>query len=460
MSKPTTSHNGLFLSTPLRIFLLAFALSVVFFVGRLTALGLLSGPPGDRDEVYFDIIAINLAAGNGFSGETTSAVKDVYSPLDPGILDAMSWTEQVGGNDRTTFRPPLYPFLLSVTYRVFGHSFAAMRVMNCLLLALGSAILFTALGSATGAGVLALIIVLSFDPHLFAFSRFGLSEALAFPLTAAAIAIPFFTHRGRSAQALALGGIFGLLLLARPVFLFWMPGACMAIALGSWRPSDLSTPLRRVILMLACVFVFYLPWGIRNSALLSGLHPFGSQGGIAFGEVYYGRSDVSHWDGNWTAENADNFHRSLPAGGSGLEREHRAMDLGMKVFRDWVESHRSDIPRLWALRAYSLWWSDAMPYQRALALIAALSFLAFARKEPRFWTSVFYLACHTLAICFAYNARGDDGLYGRFLTSVYPIFFLSIALAADAVQRKARPREKTNVFEKTNPGTSTIESAK
>jgi hypothetical protein len=409
-----------------------------FFIVLILRLGLthtLFGPPQDNDEIFFDTIALNLSSGHGFSGELSPEVRAVYASLSPQYLDSMVWAKQLGVDSTTTFRPPLYPFLLSLGYRVLGHSFLLPRILNSLFLATGAALLIMLLAHLGGTfAALFGSLLIAIDPHIFVLSHTGLSEPLGFLLSAVFLCLPFLTSPQSNARAISLGICLSLMVLARPIFLFWTPvAAWLAFVPGESEHQPYRRRLRPALIFFSAVMLTYAPWAIRNCLLLRGVFPFGSQGGIVLGAVYSG--PPAQWDGNWTVEIARSFEQSLPEGPPGIERERQTLHISQEIFRKWLRSHYDELPRLWLLRSYSLWWRDAMPYQLLLiSLFAASSVILFS--EGKTYRILFMLTLfHTLAIALTYNARGEE-LYGRFLLPLYALFFFFIPLGAASMKRR------------------------
>ena len=74
---------------------------------------LISDHPLINDATIYDILGLNLARGNGFS----------LTPI------AFSFTP-------TSYRAPAYPFFLAGIYKVFGHSYTLVYLLQTLLFSL------------------------------------------------------------------------------------------------------------------------------------------------------------------------------------------------------------------------------------------------------------------------------------------------------------------------------------
>ena len=67
------------------------------------------------------------------------AVYDTMPRKDAVSMDRIAWSLAKGegyvwpDGSATAHRPPVYPFFLSVIYRLFGHDYKAVKIIQCLL---------------------------------------------------------------------------------------------------------------------------------------------------------------------------------------------------------------------------------------------------------------------------------------------------------------------------------------
>ena len=120
-------------------------------------------PGRGMDDVFYDNIAYNLAAGVGYQLDFQDEVW-----LEPYVQDnedgKNDWIKQTTVKGPTTTRAPGYPFLVSLIYRTIGHNWDAVRVLNAIILALGLACLITAVWSHFGTLAASLLVfTLVFD---------------------------------------------------------------------------------------------------------------------------------------------------------------------------------------------------------------------------------------------------------------------------------------------------------
>ncbi len=125
------------------------------------------------------------------------------------------------------FRPPLYPYVLSLVYAVFGHSYLAPRVIQALLGALGCVLLYflgLSLFDKLTAAIAGFLMAVSwpliyFDSEL---REVGLVTLLIILFLWAAIQV---MRKTTMRYYLCAGVLLGLLAIARPNFVLFIPPA-------------------------------------------------------------------------------------------------------------------------------------------------------------------------------------------------------------------------------------------
>jgi 4-amino-4-deoxy-L-arabinose transferase-like glycosyltransferase len=208
--------------------LAAGAVALVLRAGYLVAFT--ASKPLNSDAIQYSFEATNLAHGRGLA--------DIYPQLNM---------------HATAFRPPLYPMLLALFYRVFGVSPGLGRGLNvaigvlavCVTVAVVRRHLSTVAGVAAG-------LAMAVSPNLIANSTFTLSEPLG---TILLVLLLDVVARRRWVWS---GVLLGLLLLTRPsaqplavILLVWVVVAC-------WRRW------RSVLAFLVPLALVLAPWFVRN----------------------------------------------------------------------------------------------------------------------------------------------------------------------------------------------------
>jgi 4-amino-4-deoxy-L-arabinose transferase-like glycosyltransferase len=163
------------------------------------------------------------------------------------------------------FRTPGYPLLLAVPFAVFGSSLAWPLALQ-VLLALGIVLLSRRLALELGlepasASVAALLVALS--PNLAFLSSKLVSEMLfSLLLVACLLLLNRFRKHGRTADLVATGVTSGLLVLTRPIALFF------PLVIGGYvlwlKLRDRKLRFWQPLVPLACASIVALPWVVRN----------------------------------------------------------------------------------------------------------------------------------------------------------------------------------------------------
>jgi 4-amino-4-deoxy-L-arabinose transferase-like glycosyltransferase len=226
------------------------------------------------DEMYYVVVASNLAAGRGhIYGENARALRP---PAHAWLLSRVTNPDALMDSERT-----------SRTGRRGVH-LGALRPLLAVEVALGTAlVLATALlgwglfdrRTALVAGAMAAVY-----PTFVAYSHLLWAETLFALLITSALAALVWMERGRVAwPALGVGALFGAAALTREIAL------PVAVAAVFWAVLTVDASERRAsafrgVLVLIATALVVLPWVLRNQAQLGRILPISSVGWIAIGE--------------------------------------------------------------------------------------------------------------------------------------------------------------------------------
>jgi 4-amino-4-deoxy-L-arabinose transferase-like glycosyltransferase len=212
----------------------------IFAAALLLRLGALAVFPGqtvlDSDQVEYDRIAHNIATGRGFS-------------LNPGV--------------ETSVRAPGYPYFAAGLYKLFGHNYTAVRIVQAVLGAVTAWLLFwiasaafdDRVGKAAGWLCAAYAVFIHYEARV-------QSEALMLFLVVASAPGLLSYIRTRRLWPLAVSALLmGAATLTRPGTLLFPLAAAPLLALR--RPPDWKGP----VLYLAVFAAVLLPWKYRNHNL-------------------------------------------------------------------------------------------------------------------------------------------------------------------------------------------------
>jgi 4-amino-4-deoxy-L-arabinose transferase-like glycosyltransferase len=249
-------------------------LLVVLAVGlavRLVAFGVGHDLPLERDEIQYQDIAVNLAEGRGFAME--------------GRL--------------TSWRPPLYPALMAMLYRVTGTTDPVVVRLFQILLSLGTVVLVFGLAARlSGRRVArAAAAVMAFYPSLLFYNNHVLTEVLfIFLCVLTAYGLVAYLDTPRARYAAGAGLALGLAVLTREIV--WPTVFLMSVLMGwgtrlGWRRWAAHSAL-----LMAALLVVTVPWAIRNTRLQGVVTLIATNGGPVF---LAGNYEHTPWDRPWQA---------------------------------------------------------------------------------------------------------------------------------------------------------------
>lgn len=220
--------------------------------------------PLPADAADYDRHARSIAAGHGFPPTAVAA-----------------------GGGPSALRPPLYPYLLGLIYRVTGNSVMAgligQAVLGTAIVALIALVCRGIWGD--GAAALAAAIAAVYPP-LIADGSTLLSEPLFVALEMGAVAAALHAGRGHSPlrwRALA-GVLAGLAWLTRSTGLLLL----LPLAVGSMgqRPLQLRRRLLDPFVIVIAATVVIAPWTLRNALVMHAVIPVSDQGGYTWSGTY------------------------------------------------------------------------------------------------------------------------------------------------------------------------------
>ena len=281
----------------------------IVLVGLAIRLGvaLLFAPPLFSDDIDYVAIGKLLARGGGY------------------LLDGSP----------TAYRPPGYPYFLSLFFRLFGDSLtpvrlaqAAFDMVSCLLVFSIGRKLFDDRVGLIAAGIFA------FFPMQILYVSIMMTETL-FTVTFLGVVRICMESRITTRRALLGGLVLGVGTLIRPTLLL-LPCALFA---GRWgRRESLRLDLRAFLLMGAVCLVVLLPWLIRNEEQFGRL-TLTSNTGVNF---WMGNHPGASGSYSWPPQNP------LDHIGDEIARSDLGMKLGMEFIRDHPLLALETLPKKWA----------------------------------------------------------------------------------------------------------------
>ena len=236
----------------------------LILVSRLLYIWHAHHPPIEGDEIAYDTLGRHLAAGRGYT----------YPPelLYPWQID------ERGSDVPTARRPPLFPVLLSLGYRLgIGHD--GMRIVQALLATLTAWLMYRIalrIGVGERAALLTMLALAAYKPFLDSTVTLA-TEGLFLPLVGASALFFLRAADGGRRHDFALSGLaLGLASLTRPVT-YLVPVVYLGF-LAFRRPR----PWLGAAILLGAMAVAVSPWVIRNQLVFGEFQPSFTHTGFNF----------------------------------------------------------------------------------------------------------------------------------------------------------------------------------
>jgi hypothetical protein len=242
---------------------------------------------------------------------------------------------------RMVFHPPLFPYVLGLTWAAFGSITAAKVVQAVAGAALAPAVAMAgawAGGPRVGvvAGAMAALYpeLVWYSVHLWSEPVFMALLWWALERTLAAGA------RGGLGRAVAAGVLWGLASLARETALYFVPVA--ALWLAARRPA---APRSGAVLLLAAVLTV-APWTVRNWIVFRAFIPVSTMGALNI------------WQGNGGLTRDELYARYKAVHGR-IEQYRYARQQGLEAIvrrqpRWLIEKLAGEMPRFWSADSFAL----------------------------------------------------------------------------------------------------------
>jgi 4-amino-4-deoxy-L-arabinose transferase-like glycosyltransferase len=182
----------------------------------------------------------------------------------------------------TLLREPGYPVLLAGIMVAFGHSFAAVKIVN-MCLALMTAWLMTGIASRISTSRILIYVpplLFLFHPGtLVAESRGGVEILFTFLVVTFMVALLWAMERNRMAGFAIAGAVLGLTVLVRSTPLFF---PVFLLAYFLWIEKERKiVAVGRIAVMTAAMFVVLSPWIARNYHITGKFIPTASVLGVS-----------------------------------------------------------------------------------------------------------------------------------------------------------------------------------
>ena len=245
-----------------RSFLFLFAL----LVHLAAVLPFLTMPIALDDMFQYDMLARSLSSGDGYRWYSEADVAVLEPYLERFMpLDDMTFPEN---GIRTAFRPPGYPFFLTLFYSLNSgaNRFVPVRIAQAVLFA-SLTLLVVNLGEAIGLkrkGIIAAGLVISLYPILLFYPIALASENLFIPLLAWSLYITWKLKKQSKStwMYLLLGVLMGAMVLTRSVSIL------ILVVITSWLFITRKVHKCKALLPVIIALLLIVPWSVRNSEVM------------------------------------------------------------------------------------------------------------------------------------------------------------------------------------------------
>jgi hypothetical protein len=405
-------------------------------------------PKPTSDGPVYENMAYHLSTGRGFWTDWHDPKWREPYEQSPERSDFGVYLEAPLQSMPMTGRPPLFPALIAIVYKFVDRgptAFAIVRVISALCLAFGCAIAvanaatvmmkFEVCGRkfsawSIGFGCAAAIFLAASNRTLLSYASDFLTEPLALLLTQLLVASLLVLPQSQACTApqplarwrvVAIGVIVAGMILARSLFVLWLPGLwlLLAVILNSHR-------LRDATLVIVVAVVSLSPWWIRNCVVLDRFMPLGTQGPITLLGGYCDEALTA--GGDWQHGPEQRLRQSMRENATftglstDIARELMIADESKRLVRAWIAEHVSDLPRLFVMRVVTHWnpYTGKSLVWRLLILAGAVYLVS--KRRPEAWVLVGLPVMNTVLVASLYTTGG------RFLVPLYGILFTLSAI--------------------------------
>lgn len=205
------------------------------------------------------------------------AADEVEYDLEGRFIASGHWwwsTTPLGIAHATAVKAPLYPLWVGMWYSILGHHPIAVRAAQVPMGAITIVLIWLLARRLFSSRVaLAAAFVVAVYPMAFQYEELLYSEALATPLTIAALLAVLSPGPPSRRRAVIFGVLLGVALLVRPSSLFLIAGAAVAWVLLAGARAGLRLTVAGVLVAALVV----APWAIRNAFVVHSFVPLSLQ---------------------------------------------------------------------------------------------------------------------------------------------------------------------------------------
>lgn len=271
--------------------------------------------------------AVALQSGN----QTRWPDEGIYVAIAKGLAHGQGFLNDKG--EVSAFRPPGYPFAVSLVFRI-SESVLLVKCLGVLALT-ATAWLLALLAQTVAPKACALAPCLVLAYPVLAYTSSTLTPQILGSLFLVAGLLLVFRFPRQGGAAAAAGALFGALILIIPSFALVMAGLGLVLAFARFWVRTYS--LRYLVILYLAMAVVVTPWVVRSSLLFGEFVFISTNSGI---NLLFGNSPNAR--SNSGVVDISAFEPATPLGEVALDRHYKQAAI------QWIKSQPLDALRLYA----------------------------------------------------------------------------------------------------------------
>ena len=433
-------------------FVILFGVTFIWTANRTTSI---KSPPApwNTDGVFYDNIAFSLSKGAGFSVDLEDeAWRGPYVEANKrsGPNQIYHWLFQAQLRGPTALRSPLYPYFLAGIFKVFGHRYDVARILGCVFVSFGCALLLSF--SARRWGLVAACVsgaTLMVDYSVMQAAGTLATESLAILVFAASFFLVSRAFEKPTVLNWCIAGIaFASLLLTRGIWnlgLLLLVGLTLSYAIPKVRKT-LAIDFRHWLAFIATVVVFAAPWWVRNCRATGHFTPFGTAGACGFVAAYCDESlmDFGQWQPAVYRQNEAAVQATVDMDTILLaDLEYQIGQKSLQKTKQWISGNWHRVPELMLYRAISHWgfFNRTVPtfFQLANAILITIGIVGCVCCTGRLRSLfVFVFVLDSLLVMLTWEHLG------RYAIPIRPLVHVGYGIAVSILIHKVVEQYKIN----------------
>ncbi len=388
------------------------------------------------------ILGIYLETFFGFGGHVTWR----YTDIARNIVSGIGFSDAPGVAN--TFEPPVYPYLLSTLFALFGENLTVVKLSQAVLDSLTTCTLFfiTRTALSVNAAYLAAIFYAFYPIAVYSVADVAPETTFSLLLSFALLTLVLALRTGHMRYYLVSGLLLGCATLTRTTTLYFVP--FLALFLLVMRAG--RKPVIRLVLVTLSAFLLTIaPWTVRNYVVSKRFIPVAVMG---YGEVFLQGSSDEFLTIHDKQQNFPSYFEKLraknlapPVRPTPKEWNNYAIRAGWERYKEkWEDGGILSLVKFFAYKFARLWYSTESGANHSMILLVNLPILLLAMmglvvairlrippgaQWPMWAVVLFFIAVHTVTLPLQ-----------RYMAPVMPylLAYAAFFLTWLASQRKAR----------------------